>query len=73
VKLDALGDEQKRAYRDRYRAAVNAVRTRLRDEGRTLVAAGRSEPTALVELQARTPELQKTAQGLAKRVLSGEA
>jgi hypothetical protein len=72
VKLDTLADEPKRAYRDRYRAAMNAVRTRLRDEGRALVAAGRSEPAALAELQARTPELQKTAQGIAKRVLSAE-
>jgi hypothetical protein len=71
VKLDALADEQKRAYRDRYRAAVNAVRARLRDEGRELVAAGRSEPTALAELQARTPELQQTAQAIARRMLSG--
>ncbi|HEY7066435.1 MAG TPA: hypothetical protein VII06_33490 [Chloroflexota bacterium] len=72
VKLDALDDEHKRAHRERYRAALNDVRARLREEGRALVAAGRTEAAALVELQARTPELQKTAQGIAHRVLAGE-
>ncbi len=72
VKLDALDDEQKRGYRERYRAALNAVRARLREEGRALVAAGQSEPAALAELQARTPALQKTAQAIARRVMSAE-
>jgi hypothetical protein len=72
VKLDALEDEQKRGYRDRYRVTLNAVRARLREEGRALTAAGQSEPAALADLQARTPALQKTAQAIARRVLSAE-
>jgi hypothetical protein len=72
VKLDALEDEQKRGYRERYRAALNAVRARLREEGRALAAAGQSEPAALAALQARTPALQKTAQAIARRVLSNQ-
>ncbi|HLH21054.1 MAG TPA: hypothetical protein VK066_00910 [Chloroflexota bacterium] len=70
VKLDAVEDDQKRGYRERYRGALNAVRARLREEGRALVAAGQSEPAALAELQARTPELQKTAQAMARKALS---
>jgi hypothetical protein len=70
VKLDALEDEPKRGYRERYRAALNAVRARLREEGRALVAAGRSEPAALADLQARTSELQKTAQGIARKMIA---
>jgi hypothetical protein len=72
VKFDALEDEQKRGYRERYRAALNAVRARLREEGRALAAAGQSEPAALAALQARTPALQKTAQAIARRVLSNQ-
>ena len=70
VQLDALDEGAKRSYRERYRAALAAVRARLRQEGQALVATGRSEPAALADLQARVPELAKTAQALAKRVLS---
>jgi hypothetical protein len=72
VQLDALDDGAKRGYRERYRVALAAVRARLRQEGQALVAAGRSEPAALADMQARIPELAKTAQAIAKRVLSAE-
>lgn len=70
VDLDQVDDVAKRDYRERYRTALNAVRARLREEGRALVAAGQSEAAALTALQARIPELAKTAQALAKRVIN---
>jgi hypothetical protein len=69
VKLDDLSDEAKRDYRERYRAALAAVRGRLREEGQTLVARGRSEAAALAELQERVPELARVAQTLARPLL----
>jgi hypothetical protein len=72
VKLDALDEGGKRRYRESYRAALTAVRARLREEGRALVAAGRGEAAALAELQARTRELAQAAQAIGKRVLSAE-
>jgi hypothetical protein len=55
-------------YLERQMAARSALERGLRE----LATAARSEPTALADLQARTPELQKTAQAIAKRILSGE-
>ncbi len=69
VKLDDLEDDAKRGFRERYRVARKSVADRLRREGQARVAAGRSEATALAELQARTPELAKLAQTVALRVL----
>jgi hypothetical protein len=56
--------------RERYRAVRAALRKRLRQEGRKLVAAGQTEAGALAQLKAQTPRLAKTAQEIARRVNS---
>jgi hypothetical protein len=73
VDLDGADEGAKRSYRERYRAALAAVRARLRQEGQALVAAGRSEPAALTALQERAPELTKTALSIARRIITGDA
>ncbi len=57
-------------HRERYRAVRAALRARLRQEGRKLVAAGQSEAGALAQLKAEAPRLAKAAQEIAKRVMS---
>ncbi len=70
---EAAEDGTPPGLRERYRAMRAALRQRLRQEGRKLVAAGQTEAGALAQLKDQTPQLAKIAQQIARRVMSDES